>query len=47
MVIIMHACIHWKCCLYFYWSAKDQQRVFAVDQELFWVWRVKQKKLTE
>lgn len=43
MVIIMHACIHWKCCLYFYWSGKDQQRVFAVDQELFWVWRVKQK----
>lgn len=43
MVINMHACIHWKCCLYFYWSGKDQQRVFAVDQELFWVWRVKQK----
>lgn len=42
MVIIMHACIHWQCCSYFYWSVKDQQRVLAVDQELLWVWRVKQ-----
>jgi hypothetical protein len=25
MVIIMHACIHGKCSLYFYWSGKDQQ----------------------